>query len=140
MILRRVITHFRKQEWTAIAIDFVIVVVGVFIGIQVSNWNETRVERTREVIFLTNLAKDVRRDIVDINVISRVSTQRMSALGFLVRSATGSELPDGFASARGQIEIEETPLYAATDPTSIPSVHSSNKSSFCTSYSTSPSL
>ncbi len=30
MILRRVIGHFRRQEWTAIAIDFVIVVVGVF--------------------------------------------------------------------------------------------------------------
>jgi len=28
MILRRVIEHFRKQEWTAIAIDFLIVVVG----------------------------------------------------------------------------------------------------------------
>jgi hypothetical protein len=39
MILRRVIAHFRKQEWTAIGIDFVIVVIGVFVGIQVSNWN-----------------------------------------------------------------------------------------------------
>jgi hypothetical protein len=29
MILRRAIAHFRKQEWTAIAIDFVIVVAGV---------------------------------------------------------------------------------------------------------------
>ena len=29
MILRRIIAHFRKQEWTAIAIDFVIVVLGV---------------------------------------------------------------------------------------------------------------
>ena len=39
MLLRRFIEHVRKQEWTAIAIDFVIVVVGVFIGIQVANWN-----------------------------------------------------------------------------------------------------
>jgi hypothetical protein len=42
MLLRRVIKHVRKQEWTAIAIDFVIVVVGVFIGIQAANWNEAR--------------------------------------------------------------------------------------------------
>ncbi len=42
MILRRVIAHFRKQEWTAIFLDFVIVVVGVFVGIQVSNWNAAR--------------------------------------------------------------------------------------------------
>jgi len=37
MLLRRVIQHFRQQEWTAIGIDFLIVVVGVFMGIQVSN-------------------------------------------------------------------------------------------------------
>ena len=33
MILRRVIEHVRKQEWTSIWIELVIVVVGVFIGI-----------------------------------------------------------------------------------------------------------
>ena len=42
MILRRVIQHFRNQEWTAIGIDFVIVVFGVVIGILVANWNENR--------------------------------------------------------------------------------------------------
>lgn len=47
MILRRVISHVRNQEWTAIALDFVIVVVGVFIGIQVSNWNAARTERAQ---------------------------------------------------------------------------------------------
>ena len=35
MLLRRVIEHVRDQNWTAIAIDFVIVVAGVFVGIQV---------------------------------------------------------------------------------------------------------
>ncbi len=45
MILRRVIAHFRKQEWTAIFIDLVIVVLGVFFGLQVSNWNAARIER-----------------------------------------------------------------------------------------------
>jgi hypothetical protein len=33
MILSRVIEHMKKQHWTAIAIDFFIVVFGVFIGI-----------------------------------------------------------------------------------------------------------
>jgi len=45
MILRRVIAHFRKQEWTAIGIDFVIVVVGVFVATQVTDWNNARLER-----------------------------------------------------------------------------------------------
>ena len=59
MILRRVIEHFRKQEWTAIAIDFVIVVVGVFIGIQVANWNAARQDRADEMLFLQRLHDDV---------------------------------------------------------------------------------
>jgi hypothetical protein len=37
MILRRVIQHVRNQEWTAIGIDFLIVVFGVFMGIKVAN-------------------------------------------------------------------------------------------------------
>lgn len=55
MILRRVIVHFRKQEWTAIALDFLIVVIGVFVGIQVSNWNESRKDRRVEHAFLQRL-------------------------------------------------------------------------------------
>ncbi len=58
MILRRVIAHFRKQEWTAIAIDFVIVVFGVFVGLQVNNWNEARAERTREAFAIAALRSD----------------------------------------------------------------------------------
>jgi hypothetical protein len=59
MILRRVIAHFRKQEWTAIAIDFVIVVMGVFVGIQVSNWNAARVERAQEATMLSQLRDEI---------------------------------------------------------------------------------
>jgi hypothetical protein len=36
MILRRVIEHVKAQNWTAMALDFLIVVTGVFIGIQVA--------------------------------------------------------------------------------------------------------
>ncbi len=51
MILRRITEHVKAQNWFAVAIDFVIVVAGVFIGIQVANWNEALAEnaRSREV-------------------------------------------------------------------------------------------
>ena len=62
MILRRVIQHVRKQEWTAIWIDLVIVVVGVFIGIQVSNWNEDRATTRRAEIFTERLRSDLREE------------------------------------------------------------------------------
>jgi len=59
MILRRVIEHFRKQEWTAIFLDFVIVVAGVFMGIQVSNWNEGRQNRALASSYLQRLHSDI---------------------------------------------------------------------------------
>ena len=40
MLLRRVTQHVNDQNWFAVALDFVIVVAGVFIGLQVSQWNE----------------------------------------------------------------------------------------------------
>jgi len=63
-LLRRVIEHVRKQEWTAVAIDFVIVVVGVFIGIQAANWNEARADEARARGYLERIHSDVAADIV----------------------------------------------------------------------------
>lgn len=60
MILRRVIDHVKAQNWFAVAIDFVIVVAGVFIGIQVSNWNAARAERAEERALLGRLHEETR--------------------------------------------------------------------------------
>ena len=47
MLLRRISKHVKDQNWFAVLIDFAIVVVGVFIGLQVANWNEARSENER---------------------------------------------------------------------------------------------
>jgi len=67
MLLRRVIAHVRRQEWTAIAIDFVIVVVGVFIGIQVANLNAERVDRARAQSYLERVRDDLGADTESYN-------------------------------------------------------------------------
>ena len=59
MILRRIIAHMRDQHWTAIAIDFVIVVVGVFVGIQASNYNAERAERRLEAEYTQRIVADL---------------------------------------------------------------------------------
>lgn len=51
MILRRVMEHVRTQNWLAVGIDFLIVILGVFIGLQLGNWNSAwRTEDQRELI------------------------------------------------------------------------------------------
>lgn len=64
MILRRVMEHVKDQNWFAVGIDFVIVVFGVFIGIQVANFNAARIEAKRADSFLQRLHQDVSDDIV----------------------------------------------------------------------------
>lgn len=119
MILRRLPQSLKEQNWTSIWIEFVLLVAGVFLGIQVANWNAARIERELEVTYLSNLAEDIRSDVEEIDEINRISTQRMSALNYLIRSATGKELPTGFDSARGRIVIEDVPLHDGNDPRSI---------------------
>lgn len=58
MILRSVIKHVREQNWFAVGLDFLIVVVGVYIGIQVANWNDARIEAVLEGVLVESLQRD----------------------------------------------------------------------------------
>lgn len=62
MLLRRMTDHVRAQNWTAVGLDFLIVVLGVFIGIQVSNWNDGRKELRKEDAYLARL--DAEMDVI----------------------------------------------------------------------------
>jgi hypothetical protein len=60
--LRRVVAHARKQDWTVIGIELLIIVLGVFIGIQVSNWNVERETNARGAVFAERLKADLREE------------------------------------------------------------------------------
>ena len=64
MLLRRITQHIKDQNWFAVFIDFVIVVVGVFIGIQVANWNALSQDRKAEVVILDRLISEYERNSV----------------------------------------------------------------------------
>ena len=53
------IEHVKTQNWMAVALDFIIVVVGVFIGIQVSNLNDARATREMSDDFAERLTTDL---------------------------------------------------------------------------------
>jgi type II secretory pathway pseudopilin PulG len=42
MIFKRAVAKLRAQDWTAISIELAIVILGVFIGTWVANWNQQR--------------------------------------------------------------------------------------------------
>lgn len=63
MILRRVIEHVKKQHWTAVFLDFIIVVLGVFIGLQVQDWNNARKDRADASEYRERLITDMQISI-----------------------------------------------------------------------------
>lgn len=102
MLLRRIIEHVKAQNWTAVALDFVIVVLGVFMGLQVNNWNEARLEASLERDFLANIIVDLQRDardlksginMADVNIraayytLDRAGLKPASAFGLAVDNA-----------------------------------------------------
>ena len=62
MILRRLAENLKEQNWTAICIEFVLLVVGVFLGIQVANWNNEREANKKSAEFTEKLIADLREE------------------------------------------------------------------------------
>ena len=63
MILRRLSQSLKEQNWTAIVIEFILLVSGVFLGIQVANWNAARVDASRATAYLERIRDDINADL-----------------------------------------------------------------------------
>ncbi|QFU77571.1 hypothetical protein EY643_18885 [Halioglobus maricola] len=63
MLLRRFQQHVSSQNWTAVVLDFFVVVLGLFMGLQIDGWNENRKDAIREREYLEQLQTDFNRNI-----------------------------------------------------------------------------
>lgn len=59
MIYKRAAARLHAQDWVAITIELAIVIVGVFMGTQVANWNEERLEHRESQRMLTRLKPEL---------------------------------------------------------------------------------
>lgn len=66
MIIRRIRQHLGKRDWLAVGLDLVIAILGVFIGIQVSNWNQGRLDRQEGHEYRQRLIADLDANISDL--------------------------------------------------------------------------
>ena len=63
MIFHSIVEALRKQNWTAIGIELLIVVIGVFVGTQVANWNQARLETAETKRMLVQFAPELEAQI-----------------------------------------------------------------------------
>ena len=103
LLLRRITKHVTDQNWFAVFIDFCIVVIGVFIGIQVANWNEARANAVREQVILADLLDDLKADQATLSAASQLTTLGIDA-GNMMLIGAGLE-PIESVSTPGQSSI-----------------------------------
>ena len=87
MILRRLKTHVEKENWFAVFLDFCIVVLGVFIGLQVANWNETRANDRRGKQVLQEILDDLREDAVTLRSSTEAAKLTFDSTNILLEQA-----------------------------------------------------
>ncbi len=110
-IFRRFAQSLRAQDWVAAGIEFVLVVLGVFLGFQLTQWNDDRQDRAREVSLMLNVARDLREDVIELNENARNAASRMASLDRLLQLAGDWNPPAEFPSSRFVIKVEQVPPF-----------------------------
>ena len=59
MAVRRFRDHIAEKDWFAVGVDVLVVVLGVFLGLQANNWNENRLDRQRGEQYRQRLINDL---------------------------------------------------------------------------------
>lgn len=120
MILSRIIHHLKTQNWTAVALEFVIVILGVVIGFQVTGWAAERADRVSEATHLGYLAADLRADIAELDETMRFVEARAAALDAILVSVSDEPTRLVYDLPTGRIEFPAAPsLEAAADDTAV---------------------
>ena len=91
MILRRITTALRKQDWFTVAVETLIVMFGVFLGLQVNNWNQARFERADTRNVLERLERDFE---LQLTLTNRSIGQQVLVLEATSRLITGIRTGD----------------------------------------------
>ena len=66
MILRRIADAFRRQDWFTVTIETLMVVLGVFLGLQVNSWNEARADAERSREYLSRIRAELVSDMTQL--------------------------------------------------------------------------
>lgn len=65
MLLKKLANAFRRQDWFAVCVELLVLVVGIFLGLQVDDWNQRRLDRIEEQYYLERLGRDFERSLAE---------------------------------------------------------------------------
>ena len=121
MILSRVIEHVKHQNWTAVFLDFVIVVAGVFMGLQVQEWSAARADRNTERAALERLIVEYETNLQLLADEKTKAERALAATGKLLSMIAPQ--PDPGITDEG---IAQTLIDCLTSPKFVPALGVTN--------------
>ena len=116
MLPRRIKEHIQSQNWFAVFIDFVIVVVGIVLAFQITEWAQDRSDRKRErqiiAEMLVDLDIDRRQYAIALNIAStRVSAANASLIGAQLPPFEFDPQADTYDVVDYSFDLSEVPPY-----------------------------
>lgn len=75
--------HIKEQNWFAVGLDIIVVIVGIFLGMQVTDWNESRKDRNDETEYIQRLHDEL---LVADKAASRVFERRIGTYDNLIEA------------------------------------------------------
>jgi hypothetical protein len=86
--LRHFSQRLKQHGWFGIIVDFVIVVAGILLALQLDAWAEDRKDRRLELVYLERLAEDLEIERGRMEAAERFANSRIEAARLLDRLAT----------------------------------------------------
>jgi hypothetical protein len=80
MLFRRVIDRFRGQDWFSVGIDLAVVVVGIVLGLQATDWSSARRDRNDEQSYLQRLLADNEANLAELHRAADRDEQRAAKI------------------------------------------------------------
>ncbi|MDH3550485.1 MAG: DUF6090 family protein [Gammaproteobacteria bacterium] len=128
MIVRRLAEALRKQNWVTVVLEIMIVVIGIFLGLQANDWNQARNDRALEVRYLERLQADLQKDLGRLDSSDYLAWLRMRQVRLLLDGiadpAVAAAHPNQFIEAVEKVSWES---YRRITPTSYDELISSGR-------------
>lgn len=102
MILRKLADSIAGQDWFSVCLEVLIVVVGIYLGLQASEWSQNRDNREAEIIYLERIALDLQSSEIQTRADAEFQSRHAGYGGFIVDALDACQLRpedrDTFAS------------------------------------------
>ena len=94
MFVKRFVEHVRNQDWFLVGVEIMIVVVGIFIALQVDDWNQQRKDIALERQYLARMQNEFERLLAVEEGRLRWNDERIAQGALIQKVMDNQHLPD----------------------------------------------